>query len=71
VEALAVLPLTLAVNAILYRYQRRRVFNLLGLRVRRNAAGFLAFVLTYQMLMSPVAVAGYAQELLGLRRRWK
>ena len=68
---LAVLPLTLLVNAILYRYQRRRVFNLLGLRVRRNAFGFLAFVLTYQVLMSPVAVAGYTQELLGLRRRWK
>jgi biofilm PGA synthesis N-glycosyltransferase PgaC len=68
---LAVLPLTLLVNAILYRFQRRRVFNLLGLRVRRNAVGFLAFVLAYQMLMSPVSVVGYGQELLGLRRRWK
>jgi poly-beta-1,6-N-acetyl-D-glucosamine synthase len=68
---LAVLPLTLAVNAILYRFQRRRVFNLLGLRVRRNAVGFLGFVLTYQLLMSPIAVVGYGQELLGLRRRWK
>jgi poly-beta-1,6-N-acetyl-D-glucosamine synthase len=68
---LAVLPLTLVVNAILYRFQRRRVFNLLGLRVRRNTLGFLGFVLTYQMLMSPIAVVGYGQELLGLRRRWK
>ena len=68
---LAVLPLTLVVNLILYRFQRRRVFNLLGLRVRRNAVGFVGFVLTYQMLMSPVAVVGYGQELLGLRRRWK
>jgi biofilm PGA synthesis N-glycosyltransferase PgaC len=68
---LAVLPLTLVVNLILYRFQRRRVFNLLGLRVRRNAAGFLGFVLAYQMLMSPIAVVGYGQELLGLRRRWK
>jgi poly-beta-1,6-N-acetyl-D-glucosamine synthase len=68
---LAVLPLTLLVNAILYRYQRRRVFDLLGLRVRRNLIGFLAFVVAYQMLMSPISVVGYAQELLGLRRRWK
>jgi biofilm PGA synthesis N-glycosyltransferase PgaC len=68
---LAVLPLTLVVNAILYRFQRRRVFNLLGLRVRRNALGFLGFVLAYQILMSPIAVVGYGQELLGLRRRWK
>jgi poly-beta-1,6-N-acetyl-D-glucosamine synthase len=69
--ALAVLPLTLVVNAILYRFQRRRVFNLLGLRVRRNTLGFLGFVLAYQMLMSPIAVVGYGQELLGLRRRWR
>jgi poly-beta-1,6-N-acetyl-D-glucosamine synthase len=68
---LAVLPLTLVVNLILYRFQRRRVFNLLGLRVRRNAMGFVGFVLAYQMLMSPIAVVGYGQELLGLRRRWK
>ncbi len=67
---LAVLPLTLVVNAILYQYQRRRVFDMLGLRVRRNLLGFFAFVLLYQMLMSPVSVAGYGQELLGLRRRW-
>jgi cellulose synthase/poly-beta-1,6-N-acetylglucosamine synthase-like glycosyltransferase len=33
--------------------------------------GFPGFVLTYQMLMSPIAVIGYGQELLGLRRRWK
>ena len=50
---LAVLPLTLVVNAILYRFQRRRFFNLLGLRVRRNAPGFVGFVLAYQMRMSP------------------
>jgi poly-beta-1,6-N-acetyl-D-glucosamine synthase len=68
---LAVLPLTLVVNLILYQFQRRRVFNLLGLRVRRNAAGFVGFVLAYQVLMSPIAVVGYGQELLGLRRRWK
>jgi biofilm PGA synthesis N-glycosyltransferase PgaC len=68
---LAVLPLTLVVNLILYRFQRRRVFNLLGLRVRRNTMGFVGFVLAYQMLMSPIAVVGYGQEMLGLRRRWK
>ena len=50
---------------------RRWSASLLGLRVRRNILGFLGFVLTYQMLMSPVAVVGYRQELLGLRRRWK
>jgi hypothetical protein len=28
-------------------------------------------LLAYQMLMSPIAVAGYAQEFLGRRRRWR
>jgi biofilm PGA synthesis N-glycosyltransferase PgaC len=68
---LAVLPLTLLVNAILYQYQRRRVFDMLGLRVRRNLLGFFAFVLLYQMVMSPISVVGYGQEVLGSRRRWK
>lgn len=66
-----VLPLTMLVNWLLYRFQRRQVFDRLGLRVRRNLGGFVAYVLVYQLVMSPVAVMGYAQELLGLRRRWK
>jgi biofilm PGA synthesis N-glycosyltransferase PgaC len=68
---LLVLPLTLLVNGLLYRVQRRHVFDRLGLRVRRNRRGFLLYVLVYQMVMSPVAVLGYGQEALGLRRRWK
>jgi biofilm PGA synthesis N-glycosyltransferase PgaC len=68
---LFVLPITLAVNYLLYRFQRRQVFDRLGLRVRRNGTGFVAYVVLYQAVMSPVAVYGYAQELLGTRRRWK
>ncbi|MFZ5869409.1 MAG: glycosyltransferase family 2 protein [Actinomycetota bacterium] len=68
---LFVLPLTLLVNVLLYRFQRRRVFDPLGLKVRRNPLGFVTYVLLYQMVMSPVAVWGYAQEVVGARRRWK
>jgi len=68
---LAVLPLTMLVNAILLRFQKRQVFDRLGLRVRRNLGGFLGFVGLYQLLMSPIAVLGYAQELFGRERRWK
>lgn len=67
----AVLPITLLVNALLYRYQRKRVFVPLDLRVRRNLRGLVAYVLFYQMLMSPMSLLGYAQELAGARRRWK
>ena len=68
---LVVLPLTLLTNLLLYRYQLRRVFDPLRLRVRTNRSGYVLYILAYQMIMSPVAVVGYAQELLGLRRRWK
>ncbi|MBX6354195.1 MAG: hypothetical protein IRZ10_12810 [Thermoflavifilum sp.] len=51
--------------------RQRRVFKHLGLRVRRNRLGFVAYVLFYQMIMSPVSVWGYVQELLGLQRRWR
>jgi biofilm PGA synthesis N-glycosyltransferase PgaC len=71
IYTVAVLPLTLLVNALLYRYQRRRVFVPFGLRIRRNLLGLVAYVVFYQMLMSPMSVLGYAQEALGLRRRWK
>ena len=68
---LAVLPLTLLVDWLLYRFQRRQVFDPLGLRVRKNKLGFVCYVLMFQMVMSPVSVMGYAQELFRLRRRWK
>jgi poly-beta-1,6-N-acetyl-D-glucosamine synthase len=68
---LAVLPVTIVVYSVLYRYQRRQVFEPLGLRVRRNNIAFLAFVAVYQMVMSSVSVVGYAQQVAGTRRRWK
>jgi biofilm PGA synthesis N-glycosyltransferase PgaC len=67
----AVLPLTLAVYGILYRYQRRQVFEPLGLRVRRNVLGLFLFIVVYQLIMSTVSVVGYAQQLAHTRRRWK
>lgn len=68
---IAVLPVTLAVYGLLHRFQRRQVFEPLGLRVRRNGVGFFLFVAMYQMMMSSVSVVGYAQQLVGTRRRWK
>ncbi|MFY0543909.1 glycosyltransferase [Brevibacillus sp. H7] len=67
---LLVLPLALLQNYILYRYQKY-VFRTLNLKIRRNWWGFIAYVLCYQMIMSPVSVWGYLQEWLKLRRVWK
>ncbi len=65
-----VLPLTLLSNYLMYRYQKR-VFRTLGLRVRRNRFGFVAYVLLYQMVMSPISILGYIQETMRLRRVWR
>jgi biofilm PGA synthesis N-glycosyltransferase PgaC len=68
---LLVLPITLVVYGTLRRYQRRRVFGPLGLRVRRNRRGYLAYLLLYQAICSSAALIGYTQELTRSRRRWK
>ncbi len=68
---LTVIPVTLVVYGMLRHHQRTRVFGPLGLRVRRNRFGYLAFLLGYQALCSVAALAGYAQEIAGTRRRWK
>ena len=67
---LLVLPLNLGLSYGMYLFQWR-VFDELGLRIRRNRLGFAAYFLLYQLLMSPVAVWGYIQELLHLRRVWR
>ncbi len=66
---LAVLPLNMLLASVMYRRQHRS-FAEVGLLVRRNWIGFALYVAGYQLIMSPVSVAGYAQELLRLKRRW-
>lgn len=68
---LAVLPVTLLVYGGLRIYQSRRIFGPLGLFVRRNRVGYLAFLLGYQALCSIASLRGYAQDLTGRARRWK
>lgn len=66
---LAVLPLNLLLAGIMFHFSKRS-FEEVGLKVRRNRLGYLGYLLTYQLFMSPVSVAGYAQELFGAARRW-
>jgi len=69
--ALTVIPVTLVIYGGLRHYQRSRVFEPLGLGVRRNLTGYLAFLLGYQVLCSFASLAGYTQYLVGSARRWK
>lgn len=67
---LFVLPLTLMLNYLLYKYQCH-VFEILELKIRRNRIGFILYVLIYQIFMSPISVLGYIQEIFSLKRIWR
>jgi biofilm PGA synthesis N-glycosyltransferase PgaC len=66
---LAVLPLAVLMNFLMFRAQRP-MFDQQGLRVRRNYFGFVLFLIAYGFIMYPATVAGYTSELIGLRRAW-
>ncbi|HVX32325.1 MAG TPA: glycosyltransferase family 2 protein [Solirubrobacterales bacterium] len=66
---LAVLPLNVGLAAIMFHLSRQ-AFAEVGLRVRKNVGGYLVYLLSYQLFMSPISVAGYLQELVGARRSW-
>jgi biofilm PGA synthesis N-glycosyltransferase PgaC len=68
-STLLVLPLAVLIVSVMY-HKQKRVFDELKLRVRRNFAGFLVYMLVYQVLMSPICVIGYAQELIGAAKKW-
>lgn len=66
---LAVLPLTVLWNLVIYRIQGG-VYRREGLQVRSNAGGFLFYALGYSLLMQPVCVWGYVAELIGMKKSW-
>ncbi len=69
VYTLMVLPLAAIWNFFIFRVQQR-MFKRQDLKVRRNVAGFLFYVLGYSMVMQPVCVWGYVAEVLGMSKRW-
>jgi biofilm PGA synthesis N-glycosyltransferase PgaC len=66
---LILLPLSLAMNAIMYRVSAR-MFRSQGLLVRYNPVGFAMYAFGYSLVLQPACVAGYLSELMGLRRKW-
>ena len=52
-------------------YRLRHVFRELGLKIRRNYFGFLAYLLLYSPIMSRVSFVGYVKELRRAERHWK
>jgi len=66
---LLLLPLALLINGIMY-YKQRQVFNRMGLTIRQNLLGFLLYMIGYQLIMTPASLAGYASEMLRLKKSW-
>jgi poly-beta-1,6-N-acetyl-D-glucosamine synthase len=66
---LLVLPLNMILSGIMFKLSRDS-FEEVGLKVRRNFRGFFSYLLLYQLVMSPVSVAGYVQELFKTKRNW-
>ncbi len=67
---IAVLPINILIASTML-VRQRHVFRELGLRIRRNYLGFLAYLLLYSPIMSPVSAIGYLKELRGAERHWK
>jgi biofilm PGA synthesis N-glycosyltransferase PgaC len=66
---LALLPMALGINFVMYRVGSR-MFDGNGLQVRRNPKGFLIYAFAYSLILQPACVAGYFSELFGLRKTW-
>lgn len=66
---LLVLPLAALWNYFIFRVQRG-MFHRQRLTIRRNFGGFLFYALAYSLLMQPVCVWGYVDELIGMRKSW-
>ena len=66
---LALLPIGMAFTWVMYRVSKK-VFDELGLTVRRNPSGLVIYSLAYTIILQPACVWGYAVELLGLRKTW-
>lgn len=68
-QTLILLPMALAIIAVMH-FKQKKVFAMLNLKIRQNFGGFLVFMLVYQIMMSPICVVGYLQELCGTVKRW-
>jgi len=66
---LAVLPLALGINLVMFLVQRP-MFDEQGLKVRRNLIGFVCYMLVYSIFLEPATIVGYFYEFFGARRSW-
>ena len=66
---LVLLPLAGLINMLMFSIGRK-MFDLNGLRVRRNIAGFFIYTLAYSVFLQPACLLGYLSEILLLKKSW-
>jgi biofilm PGA synthesis N-glycosyltransferase PgaC len=67
---LILLPMALVVNYLLFLIQTR-MFDDMGLKVRKNPVGFLFYAFLYSLILQPACVVGYIHELFrGSKKNW-
>lgn len=64
---LVLIPIGLVMNYVMFSIGRE-MFRRKELRVRTNIQGFLIYVLGYSLIMQPVSVAGYFEELINMKK---
>jgi biofilm PGA synthesis N-glycosyltransferase PgaC len=66
---LVLLPLAGLINLLMFSIGRK-MFDINGLKVRRNVAGFLIYTLAYSVFLQPACLLGYLSEILLLKKSW-
>ncbi|KWR90804.1 glycosyl transferase family 2 [Cupriavidus sp. IDO] len=66
---LALLPLAILMSYLMFTIERR-MFERVGLKVRRNRLGLCIYVIFYSLLLQPASVLGYIDELFKTRKTW-
>lgn len=66
---LALLPLAILMSYLMFSIEKR-MFDQVGLKVRRNRLGLCMYMIFYSLLLQPASVLGYIDEIFKTRKTW-
>jgi len=66
---LLVIPINVMIMVTMLILQKR-FMRYADLKFRHNIMGIVLYVTVYQILMSPVCVVGYFQEIFNAKKKW-
>jgi len=70
IMTLILLPLAIIMNWIMF-IKQRKIFIDNGLAIRKHFAGFVVYMLFYQLIMIPATITGYWKEILKIgNKNW-